>query len=298
MPFNLKVLVVSEQAERLQKILTILDRNRIDTRSAGSCGEALKIYETWPADLVIGDHKLTGMQEMQQVEVIRVMNENARFILILSREREEDFRYVTPSWIVAFVSDGFSETELMRHVHSALADAENFHNRRRFSRFRMALDTHCILINPFTNQESRSLAGLIRDVSRSGASMLVRQVLPVPSMMKLIVELPQSHQSIPMLAKSMSCTMTQMQNVYRLGVKFVGLLPPEMEEAIAEWKGANPGNGKDESDIFMGKSFRKALSEWLEAHQGDLGEKLIDGEMPLPRLVDEVCTPPHDPDES
>jgi CheY-like chemotaxis protein len=289
-----KVLVVSEDPDRAQRILTILQKHHYAARCAGCGGEALKLYEAWPAELIISDYQLRGLQEMQLVELIRTMNQRARFILIITLGCNVDFHQITPNRVVAYLNEGFVEEELIQNVDYGFGVADGFYNRRRFSRHQLAMDTHCILINPFTNNESRPIAGLIRDVSRSGASMLVRQMLPVPAMLKLVVEIPQTRKSITMLAKSLSCTLTQIPNVYRLGAKFVGLLPAEMEQAITAWNADHVS--PSESDIFMGKSFKKAVEEWLVNHQDSLVDNLLDHDTPLPRLVDEVCTSPTDSD--
>jgi CheY-like chemotaxis protein len=287
-----KILVVSAHPQRIQKILTILDQYGFASRQAATCEEALELYERWPAELIVGDYQPQEREDARLVDAIRAKNKETRFILIVPREMEKDFACVTPGRIVAFLREGYSEAELLHHLQQGFGAADPHSNRRRYSRFKMAIDTHCILINPFTNHESRPLAGLIRDVSRSGLSMLVRQVIPVPAMLKLMIDLPRSNRSITMLAKSLTCTLTQMNNVYRLGAKFVGLLPPELEEAISDWKCI--GTEESDTDIFMGKSFRKALEEWLTAHQGDLADRLIDADTPLPRLVEEVCKTPGD----
>jgi len=285
-----KILVICEDPARLQSMLQCLEREQYSVRGAGCGGEAITQYESWPAELVVSDIQLTGLQEMQQVELIRRMNQRVRFILLVNPGREIEYRQITPNRVVAYLRQGFSDEELIQHVQRGFGSADSFYNRRRFSRYKLAIDTHCILINPFTNHESRPIAGLIRDVSRSGLSMLVRQMVPVPAMLKLVVELPQTRRSITMLAKSLSCTLTQINNVYRLGAKFVGLLPPELEQAIGEWTADHPES--HETDIFLGKSFKKAVEEWLAKHQEDLAESLGDQETPLPRLVEEVCTAP------
>jgi hypothetical protein len=132
---------------------------------------------------------------------------------------------------------------------------------------------------------------MLRDISRSGVSMFVRQLFPVPCMLKLVINLRQGA-PMAMLAKSVSCTMTQIPGVYRLGAKFVGLLPHEINQAITRL------NLKDlsGSDHYMGKTFRDAVAEWLSAHQGRLAEAMPGLERPLNELVTELCQNSHDTD--
>jgi CheY-like chemotaxis protein len=287
---NQKILVVCEDADRARRILDILNGHGLETRHVKTGNEALQAYESWPADLVIGDYQPCDMQEMQLVEQIRSRNQRARFVLIIPHGQESEFCQVTPNRIMFFLRENFNDKELMQYAQHVLGAADDFYNRRRFSRYAMSIDTHCILINPFNDTESHPIAGLIRDVSRSGLSMLIRQVIPVPSMLKLVIDLAQTHQSITMLAKSLSCTLTQIPNVHRLGAKFVGLLPPEMEDAIAQWDIEHPD--AKSTDIFMGKSFRKAIEEWLAAHPEHLGERAGDHASVLPRVAREVCALP------
>lgn len=281
-----KILVVTEDPDRCDRIRSILTQHHYAHRYAMNGGKALRVYEQWPAELVISDYRLSGLETMQIVDLIRRMNQRARFVLIIDSSQELEFRQVTPNRVVAYLRDRFTDLELLQYIQRGLGTCDEFYNRRRYSRYKLAIDTHTILINPFTNSESRPIAGLIRDVSRSGLSMLVRQVLPVPAMLKLVLDLPQTRQSITMLAKSLSCTLTQMPNVYRLGAKFVGLLPPEMEQAIAEWDAEHPGVN---SDLFMGKTFKQAVHEWLTANQDVLNDNLGDG-VALSGLVEEVCS--------
>jgi CheY-like chemotaxis protein len=287
---NQKILVVCEDPDRARRIVEILSGQNLDTRHVKTGSEAMQAYRSWPADLVISDYQPSDMQELQLVERIRSQNHHARFVLIIAHGQESEFRQVAPNRVVSFLRENFNDKELMQYVQHVLGAADDFYNRRRFSRHTMSIDTHCILINPFNNTESHPIAGLIRDVSRSGLSMLVRQVIPVPSMLKLVIALTQTRQSITMLAKSLSCTLTQIPNVHRLGAKFVGLLPPEMEDAIAQWDIEHPD--AKTTDIFTGKSFRKAIEEWLKAHPEHLSEGSGDHESNLPRLADEVCALP------
>jgi len=124
--------------------------------------------------------------------------------------------HATRSRIVAYLGKPFNPEDMMHFVRGAFKIGEPSENRREYSRYPFNVETHCTLINPFDDQQSRSIAVLMRDISRSGVAMIVRQVVPVPAMIKLGFHLPEQ-QPINMLAKSVSCALTQINGVYRLG---------------------------------------------------------------------------------
>ena len=70
------------------------------------------------------------------------------------------------------------------------------------------------------------------DVSRTGLSMLVDMPIPVPMLIQMQLNVPHRPTSVFVLGKSIYCVPVEELGMYRVGVKFVGLLPPDLETAF------------------------------------------------------------------
>ncbi len=285
-----RILVVSEDRETLNKLCEYLKTQDFELRAACSAAEAMTILEPWPADLVVCEEQLGQMHGLDMLSEVRKRNRRTRFLVLTAPGETPDFMRPSRDRLVAFLGKPFQPQSLVQHVRGSLGLDEAFANRRRHCRFSFNMETHCSLINPFDDSEGRPVAALMRDVSRSGLSMIVRQLLPVPSMIKLIIELPRQHTPIQILAKSISCTLTQIPGVFRLGVKFIGLLPQELEDLML-----STGNERGSStDIFLGKSFKTAVREWVSNHIHDLADIAHSGQT-TEELVEELSKDSSEP---
>lgn len=273
METNHRILVVCGDPGMLDQVGNYLCEQGYDVQCASSGQESRAIYAGWAAELVICDYQVSDAHGLDLIESIRRLNPRARFILIIPPGETPEFMRATRSRIVAFLGKPFKPEDLMYYVRGAFSLSETGYNRREFSRYCLGIETQCFLINPFSDTE-RPAAGLLRDVSRSGVSMIVRQVMPVPAMMKLVFRTP-DQRSFSMLAKSVSCTLTQISGVYRLGARFIGLLPLELERTFRQFGGKGDLGGPDE-DIFMGKSFKDAIVEWISAHKDEFPDQQTD----------------------
>lgn len=262
-----RILVVFEDAITLERLKKHLVEQRFSVLGVCSAAKAITAAEHWAPELVICESNLDGLTGIELSEKIRVLHPRVRFIMITPPGETPEFVRPGGSRIVAFLGKPFNPEDLMHFVHGAFSAGEPQSNRREHNRHSFTIEAHLTLINPFDNSESRPIASLMRDVSRSGVAMIVRQILPVPTMLRISFSLGASQSMIPMLAKSVSCTLTQIPGVYRLGAKFIGLLPCELEKTLV--KMSTPNEGTEGKDIFMGKTFKDAALEWLEGHQAD-----------------------------
>jgi DNA-binding response OmpR family regulator len=268
-----RILVVCADAAIVDQVGKHLSQHGFEVRCATRVGEARVCYPDWPAELIICDSGFVredgcGRDPAPRPEDFGAACRDARMIVITEPGQTPDFRRMTQSRVYAFLGRPFKPEDLMYYIRGAMGLSDNKPNRREHNRYLFDVDTHCVLINPFNDTESRPIPALMRDVSRSGVSMIVHQLLPVPAMIKLVVHLNDQTRPIAMLAKTLSCTLTQIQHVYRLGAKFVGLLPHEMEIAIAHL-GKSEALGQ-QTDIFMGRTFKDAVRGWLTAHHAEL----------------------------
>lgn len=269
------------------RTIKILQAQEYHVFSTGSLKDALHHFKRQPSDLVITDLAPDHPDSLELISQLRQQRSRVRFIRFRENSAMPTLRETTHQGIVAHLNPHCDGEDLLFHVERAIAMSHGRPNRREHNRYLFTVSTHCILVNPFNNTEGRPHPCLIREISRSGLSAIVREMIPVPAILKLVVHLPGSSQPITLVAKSVSCMMTQMSGVYRLGVKFVSLLPSEIEESLSKM-GQHLENQPNPNDIFMGKSFKDALSEWLLNHKQVLNMPLVD-ESQYPYLAEQIC---------
>lgn len=261
-----RLLIACEDPELTEHVGRHVTEFGHQPRYAATLDQALAEIGDTPPDLVICTWRLGNLYGSDLVQKLRRPQSRTRFILLVEPNQRIDVVQATRQRIVAFLQHPYSPDDLARVVKTALDFGESHANRREYNRYLFAVETHCILINPFEDSESRPIAAIMRDVSRSGLSMLLRQVIPVPAMLKVVLSVSNQTQPVSMLAKSISCTLTQIPDVYRLGAKFIGLLPKEFDEALVHLGQVDMSH----SDIFMGRSFKDAIRDWLTHHKVDL----------------------------
>ena len=76
------------------------------------------------------------------------------------------------------------------------------------------------------------------DIGPTGLAMLVDEPIPIPMLLQLQIRPPGSASSLFLLGKSTYCTPVEDIGMYRVGIKFVGMLPPEMDSLIQEIRGS------------------------------------------------------------
>lgn len=261
-----RLLIACEAPELMEQVGRHVTEFGHQPRYAATLGQALAEIEDSAPDLVICTWRLGELSGADLVQKLRRPQARTRFILLVEPNQRIEVVQATRQRIVAFLQHPYSPDDLQRVIKTALDFGESHANRREYNRYLFAVETHCILINPFEDSESRPIAAIMRDVSRSGLSMLVRQVIPVPAMLKVVLSVTNQSQPVSMLAKSISCTLTQIPDVYRLGAKFIGLLPKEFDQALAHLGQIDMSH----TDIFMGRSFKDAIRDWLTHHKVDL----------------------------
>lgn len=292
-----RILIVLEDASKLNQLGAYLSSQGFDVRCASSPAEAMACNHDWFADLVIcsydaapSPHATIRDVEKSLLDRLRSQYSNSRYLLIVSiGETPTNLRGMKDT-ILAFLGSPFTPEDLMYYVRGALTPEFNGNaNRREHNRHAFNLESHCVLINPFNNTESRPMPLLLRDLSRSGLSMIVRQMLPVPAMIKIVIQLSDQTHPLVMLAKTLTCTLTQIDRVYRVGARFVGLLPHDLDKVIA-YHNESSAPERD-TDIYMGKSFKAAVEDWLMQNQREIagGDSSI-----ARRIAREVCSAPTD----
>jgi c-di-GMP-binding flagellar brake protein YcgR len=72
------------------------------------------------------------------------------------------------------------------------------------------------------------------DISSGGLSLLVQVAVPVPSLVQLHLRMPLRPYGMFVLGKVVYCAPVEEIGMHRVGVKFVGLLPADLESALNE----------------------------------------------------------------
>lgn len=268
MEIRRRVLVLTTDPGVLDLVNRCLPLSRFLIRAVGKKGDILTAAAEWNPELVISECELHGEPMLELLGDVHQAHPTARFIVLTQPGQTLEVMRSLRNRIAAFLAKPFKGDDLQYYVDGIFRSQATSQNRREHSRYMLSVETHAIVINPFDNSEGRPLVALMRDVSRSGASMIVRQLVPVPAMLRLVVQFSdQTHPTI-LLAKSISCMLTQIPGVFRVGAKFVGLLPRDLAEQLSSMQAGEQTPLSD--DIFMGKSFRDAVHEWLSQHQETL----------------------------
>ncbi len=74
----------------------------------------------------------------------------------------------------------------------------------------------------------------LADLSRAGLGMTVDEPVPVPTLMQVQVQIPGHRGVVGFLGKSLYCVPTGGLDMYRVGLKFVGLLPTDLDSILAD----------------------------------------------------------------
>ena len=112
-------------------------------------------------------------------------------------------------------------------------------DQRRFKRFLRDLKvTYTVLSKvdstPFEFGDSVTL-----DISRTGLALLLDEPIPVPILLQLQLRVPTRPYGLFVLGKSVYCSPVEEIGMYRVGIKFVGILPPDLEQVLDEVQTTN-----------------------------------------------------------
>lgn len=72
-----------------------------------------------------------------------------------------------------------------------------------------------------------------RNLSESGVSILAEQKVKVPILMQLNINLPMRPFHLLILAKAVRCEPMPNSSLFEIGLKFVGILPPEFKRLVS-----------------------------------------------------------------
>ncbi len=73
-----------------------------------------------------------------------------------------------------------------------------------------------------------------KDLSEAGVCIYTEHHVDVPILMQLNINLPMRPFHILLLAKALRCKQASDSSLYEVGLKFVGILPPEFKRLVVE----------------------------------------------------------------
>jgi hypothetical protein len=81
-----------------------------------------------------------------------------------------------------------------------------------------------------------------KNLSENGVCIFTEQEIQVPVLLQLNVNLPMRPFHMLLLGKALRCQKTEGRDLYEIGIKFVGILPPEFKRLVSVF----PSSGEAE----------------------------------------------------
>ncbi len=108
--------------------------------------------------------------------------------------------------------------------------------KRRYERFLKEVHVSYTVLSKVDSTPFEFGNSVTLNISRTGLSLLLTQPMPVPVLLQLQLRLPNRPYGLFVLGKTVYCTPMEEINMYRVGIKFVGILPPELEMVLEDVK--------------------------------------------------------------
>jgi len=81
-----------------------------------------------------------------------------------------------------------------------------------------------------------------KDLSEAGVCIFTEHAIEVPILMQLNISLPMRPFHLLILAKAVRCKQCDDPGLHEVGLKFVGILPPEFKRIVSELAPSGPGS--------------------------------------------------------
>jgi DNA-binding response OmpR family regulator len=90
MEFMGKLLIVDDEADVREFAANFFRKRKIDVTTAGSGEEALEILQKQKPDLVLLDIKMTGIDGIETLKLIKELGSKAKVIMVTGRKPEDE----------------------------------------------------------------------------------------------------------------------------------------------------------------------------------------------------------------
>jgi two-component system, NtrC family, response regulator GlrR len=160
------ILVVDDDADILKLLTLRLAASGYQVDSAQSAHEALTLFKTQPANLVISDLRMPEMDGFALFDTIHALDSTVPFILLTAHGSIPEAVHATQQGVFSFLTKPFDSQTLLQLVESALKVSN--HINQSFD----ANDWRAGIISG--NQQMQSLLGQAKLVANSDASVLIQ----------------------------------------------------------------------------------------------------------------------------
>jgi hypothetical protein len=119
-------------------------------------------------------------------------------------------------------------------------------DKRRYQRFLREVKVSYTILSKVDSTPFEFGDSVTLDISRSGLALLLDEPVPVPILLQLQLRVPSRAYGLFVLGKAVYCAPVEEIGMYRVGIKFVGILPPDLETVLEEVQGRSAARGDDE----------------------------------------------------
>lgn len=106
--------------------------------------------------------------------------------------------------------------------------------KRRYERFLKKVKVSYTILSKVDSTPFEFGDAVTIDISRGGLALLLDEPVPVPGLLQLHLRVPRAPFGLFVLGKTVHCLPVQDIGMYRVGIKFVGLLPSDLQKALEE----------------------------------------------------------------
>jgi two-component system, NtrC family, response regulator GlrR len=164
---NQHILVVDDDADILKLLALRLTASGYQVTSAHSAHQALAMFKTKPASLVISDLRMPEMDGFALFDAIHEIDSTVPFILLTAHGSIPEAVHATQQGVFSFLTKPFDSKTLLHQVESALKISS--HANQSFNEN----DDWCASIIS-GNQQMQSLLAQAKLVANSDASVLIQ----------------------------------------------------------------------------------------------------------------------------
>ena len=163
------ILIVDDDADILKLLHMRLSASGYQVISANSAQQALALFNTKPAALVISDLRMPAMDGFALFEAIHALNPATPFILLTAHGSIPEAVYATQQGVFSFLTNPFDSKDLLQQVANALKITPN----NPLSQLANDKESWCtnIICN---SQQMQSLLAQAKLVAASDASVLIK----------------------------------------------------------------------------------------------------------------------------
>ncbi|MFP4379909.1 MAG: PilZ domain-containing protein [Candidatus Sumerlaeia bacterium] len=109
-----------------------------------------------------------------------------------------------------------------------------FREKRRFERYPCSFKMTFTILSSADSTPYEYGVAHSTNLSASGVCIFSEQKINVPILMQLNISLPVRPFHLLILAKAVRCIAEEDSSLYEIGLKFVGILPPEFKQLVTD----------------------------------------------------------------